>query len=253
MIESAALDERAQSRNGLRDARPPAQSREIEPFGDQCLACCLDDAGADGQSSGLGIGVAYAVAIAAQVTQHLYDSLSFRMLRAQVDQRPNDPLDPVGFMAPQMAYLLELSAATGPPMHFAVDEHKWPAHIVSGERLFGDRTFGLGERRMQLAFEVFPHPVDDSCFFSRALTRWRSVSSAVKPLRGVGLSISVYDTSIGAAFRSVFDSHQTLLQRLTAPSSHRRPFAVTNRHQCSCVRLSCFPYISRILSVKCDP
>ena len=39
-------------------------------------------------------------------------------------------------------------------MHLAVDEHERQAHIVAGERLFGDRTFGMGEQGAQFAFEV---------------------------------------------------------------------------------------------------
>ena len=40
-------------------------------------------------------------------------------------------------------------------MHPAVDEHERQVHIVAGERLFGDRTFGVGEQCAQFAFEVF--------------------------------------------------------------------------------------------------
>ena len=40
-------------------------------------------------------------------------------------------------------------------MHLAVDEHERQVHIVAGECLFGDRTLGVGEQRMQFAFEVF--------------------------------------------------------------------------------------------------
>ena len=40
-------------------------------------------------------------------------------------------------------------------MHLAVDEHERQVHIVAGECLFGDRTLGLGEQRVQFAFEVF--------------------------------------------------------------------------------------------------
>ena len=39
-------------------------------------------------------------------------------------------------------------------MHLAVDEHEGKVHIVVGECLFGDRTFGVGEQRMQFVFEV---------------------------------------------------------------------------------------------------
>ena len=48
-----------------------------------------------------------------------------------------------------------MRAATGPAMHLAVDEHERQVHIVAGERLFGDRALGLGEPRVQFAFEVF--------------------------------------------------------------------------------------------------
>ena len=39
-------------------------------------------------------------------------------------------------------------------MHLAVDEHEGKVHIVTGECLFGDRALGVGEQRMQFAFEV---------------------------------------------------------------------------------------------------
>ena len=48
-----------------------------------------------------------------------------------------------------------LRATACPAMHLAVDEHERQVHIVAGECLFGDRTLGLGEQRMQFAFEVF--------------------------------------------------------------------------------------------------
>ena len=48
-----------------------------------------------------------------------------------------------------------LGTATGPAMHLAVDEHERQVHIVARERLFGDRTFGVGEQCAQFAFEVF--------------------------------------------------------------------------------------------------
>ena len=113
VIESAALDERAQGENGLPAARPPSHAGALEPLGDQGLACRLDDAGADGQALGLGIGVAHAVAIATEVAQHLCDSLVARRLRAQIEQRPNDAVDPISLMAQQMAILLELRRGCG--------------------------------------------------------------------------------------------------------------------------------------------
>ena len=113
MIESAALDERAQRQNGLPATRPPSHAGAFEPFGDQSLARRLHDAGTDGQSPGLGIGVAHAVAIATEVAQHLCDSLVARILRAQIEQRPNDAVDPIRLMAQQMAILLELRRGLG--------------------------------------------------------------------------------------------------------------------------------------------
>ena len=113
MIESAALDERAQRQNGLPAIRPPSHAGALEPFGDQSLARGLHDAGADGQSPGLGIGVAHAVAITTEVAQHLCDSLVARRLRAQIHQRPNDAVDPIRLMAQQMAILLELRRRLG--------------------------------------------------------------------------------------------------------------------------------------------
>ena len=113
MLESAALDERAQRQNGLPATRPPSHAGALEPFGDQGLAGRLDDAGADGQPLGLGIGVAHAVAVAAEVAQHLRDSACGGMFRTQIDQRPNDALDPIGLMAQQMAILLELRRGLG--------------------------------------------------------------------------------------------------------------------------------------------
>ena len=94
VIETAALDERAQRQNGLPAAQTPSHAGALEPFGNQSLARRLHDAGADGQSPGLGIGVAHAVAIAAKVAEHLCDLLIARMLRAQIAQRPNDAVDP---------------------------------------------------------------------------------------------------------------------------------------------------------------
>ena len=108
MIESAALNERAQGQNGLPATRPPSHAGAFEPFGDQGLAGRLDDARADGQSPSFGIGVAHAVAIATEVAQHLDDSLVARRLRAQIDQRPNDAVDPIRLMAQPMAVLVEL-------------------------------------------------------------------------------------------------------------------------------------------------
>ena len=113
VFEAAALDERAQRQNGLPTARPPSHAGALEPFGDQSLAGRLHDAGADGQPPGLGISVAHAVAVAAEVAQHLCDSLVARGLRAQIDQRPNDAVDPIGLMAQQMAILLELRRRLG--------------------------------------------------------------------------------------------------------------------------------------------
>ena len=132
---------------------------EFEPFGDQSLARRLHDAGADGQSPGLGIGVAHAVAIATEVAQHLCDSLVARILRAQIEQRPNDAVDPIRLMAQQMAILLELRrglrATACPAIPISIDEHVGQVYIVAGERLLGDRTLGLGEQRVEFAFEVF--------------------------------------------------------------------------------------------------
>ena len=123
-------------------------------------------------------------------------------------------------------------------MHLAVDEHKRQVHIVAGERLFGDRALGLGEQRVQFAFEVFESARgDDSYFLSREFTRWGRSLSAVQTSRGVGLSSGVWDTSVGAALHSVSNSHSALLQRITAPSSFCRLVAVTNCHRCSFIHL----------------
>ena len=48
-----------------------------------------------------------------------------------------------------------LRATAGPAMHLAVDEHERQVHIVARERLFGDRSLGLGEQRVQVTFGVF--------------------------------------------------------------------------------------------------
>ena len=48
-----------------------------------------------------------------------------------------------------------LRATACPAMRLAVDEHERQIHIVAGERLFGDRTLGLGEQRVQFTFEIF--------------------------------------------------------------------------------------------------
>ena len=193
VTESSALDERAQRQNGLPAARPPSHAGAFEPFGDQGLACRLDDAGADGQSPRLGIGVAQAVAIATEVAQHPCDSLVAGILRAQIVQRPSRrqvrdqhralacgerrpvPLDNADLAIQRRHGPLTascsiqrarhrhrtrgskvgLGTATGPAMHLAVDEHERPVHIVAGERLFGDGTLGLGKQRVEFAFEVF--------------------------------------------------------------------------------------------------
>ena len=68
--------------------RAPSHAGTFEPFGAQGLASWLDDAGADGQAPG--VGIAHAAAIAAEVAEHLRDSVPVRMLRAQMHQRSND-------------------------------------------------------------------------------------------------------------------------------------------------------------------
>ena len=60
-----------------------------------------------------GVGIAHAAAIAAEVADHLRDSVPVQMLRAQMHQRPNDTLAPVRFMARPMAMLLELRHCLG--------------------------------------------------------------------------------------------------------------------------------------------
>ena len=122
MIESAALDERAQGENGLPATRPPSHAGAFEPFSDQSLARRLHDAGADGQSQGLGIGVAHAVAIATEVAQHLDDSLVARRLRAQIDQRRMTRLTPSGSWRNRWRYFLNCAAAVGESVPWAVSK-----------------------------------------------------------------------------------------------------------------------------------
>ena len=40
-------------------------------------------------------------------------------------------------------------------MRLAIDEYVGQVDIMAGERFAGDRTFGLGEQHVELAFEVF--------------------------------------------------------------------------------------------------
>ena len=131
-----------------------------------------------------------------------------------------------------------LGTATGPAMHLAVDEHERQVYIVAGERLFGDRTLGLGEQGVELAFEVLE--LTRATIRTAGSSRWGRSLSAVQTSRGVGLSTGVWDTSIGAALHSVLVSQSALLQRITAPSSLRRLPAVTNCHRCSFIHILVF-------------
>ena len=92
-----------------------------------------------------------------------------------------------------------LLEAPGPAMALAVDEHEGQVHILSGQRLLGDRALGVGEQRAQRAFES---PRTRSCatdayFFSREGTRVGRSSSVVQTsARGVDTATGVWDTSI---------------------------------------------------------
>ena len=67
LVEARTLQQCAQRQDGLPTGAAPSHSGALEPLRDQRLAGGLDDAGADGQITGLGVGVAHAMAVAPEV------------------------------------------------------------------------------------------------------------------------------------------------------------------------------------------
>ena len=86
-----------------------------------------------------------------------------------------------------------------------------------------------GRRDVQIASEIareIPSAdrIDLLCAFVR--------HSGLRLFRSELVARAQAGAQVGAALRRVFDSHQTFLQRITAPSSFRSLPAVTNCHRC---------------------
>ena len=108
VTNTAALHKRSWGQNGLHAARTSSHPVAYESPGDQSLACHVDADEADGQALDPRIGAAHAVEIAMDLDPLLRDSLSARMFRTQIHQRPNDAVDPVTPLARHMVKLLEV-------------------------------------------------------------------------------------------------------------------------------------------------
>ena len=102
--------QRTERQDGLCTGAAPSHSGALEPLRDQRLAGGLDDARADGQMTGLGVGVAHAMTVAPEVSQDLADARSARELLALIVQRSNHLLDPDGVVEQEVTQLVELGA-----------------------------------------------------------------------------------------------------------------------------------------------
>ena len=95
MVESVALHQRTECQNGLSTWMAPAHARTFQALGDKGLACRLDDARADRETTCLHRGVAHPVTMSAKVGELGRDLGAARMLVAKIHEGSDDVLHPV--------------------------------------------------------------------------------------------------------------------------------------------------------------
>ncbi len=111
MVESVALHQRTECQNGLSTWMAPAHARTFQALGDKGLACGLDDARADRETTCLHRGVAHPVTMLAEVGELGRDLGAARMLVAKIHEGSDDVLHPVFTLEEDVTVLLELAYA----------------------------------------------------------------------------------------------------------------------------------------------
>ena len=91
----------------------PSHARTFQALGDKGLACRLDDARADRETTCLHRGVAHPVTMSAKVGELGRDLGAARMLVAKIHEGSDDVLHPVFTLEEDVTVLLELATCLG--------------------------------------------------------------------------------------------------------------------------------------------